>query len=365
MSRDRIDRAGPVRRGEELDVERLGSFLSQYLPDLTGVVEVSQFPSGYSNLTYLLRAELETGGRRELVLRRPPFGSRVKTAHDVGREYRILSGLRAVYPKVPRALARCEDASVLGAPFFIMERLEGVILRGSLPKAMRPEPEVMATVAETFVETLAELHAVDPAAAKLADLGRPEGYVRRQVEGWSARWGAARTDDVPDMDSVAAWLERHRPAESGAVLIHNDFKYDNLVLAGDDWSRVVGVLDWEMATVGDPLMDLGSVLGYWVQPDDPAEILSLGLSATMLAGNPGRAEVAERYAALSGRDVGNLVFYFAFGLFKIAVIIQQIYYRYQQGLTTDPRFARLGAGVRACAMMARQAIDHGRIDRLF
>jgi aminoglycoside phosphotransferase (APT) family kinase protein len=365
LSEDRIDRAVGVRKGEELDLERLGPFLSAHLPELTGVVGVSQFPSGYSNLTYLLVAELETGGRRDLVLRRPPFGSRVRTAHDVGREYRILSGLRAVYPKVPRALAHCEDTSVLGAPFYIMERLEGVILRGHLPEALRPEPAIMAGVATAFVETLAELHAVDPAAAGLADLGRPEGYVQRQVESWSARWAAARTDEIPEMDRAAAWLERHRPAESGATLIHNDFKYDNLVLAEDDWTRVVGVLDWEMATVGDPLMDLGGALGYWVQPDDPPEILGLGLSPTMLPGNPARAEVAERYAALSGRDVGNLVFYFAFGLFKIAVIIQQIYFRYQQGLTTDPRFAQLGPGVRACARMAAQAIDHDRIDRLF
>ena len=365
VTENRIDRAGAVRKGEELDVEHLGAFLTAHFADLTGGVEVAQFPSGYSNLTYLLRAQVRAGGMRELVLRRPPFGSRVRTAHDMGREHRILSGLEPIYPKVPRPLAYCDDETVLGAPFYLMERLEGVILRGGPNEAMRPEPAVMASVAEALVETLAELHAVDPAAAGLADLGRPEGYVRRQVEGWSKRWAAARTDDTPDMEAVATWLGDHQPAESGAALIHNDFKHDNLVLAAEDWSRVVGVLDWEMATLGDPLMDLGGSLGYWVESEDPPELVSLGLSPTMWPGNPSRVEIAERYAALSGRELSNLVFYFAFGLFKIAVIIQQIYYRYRQGLTTDPRFAQLGSGVQACARMARQAIDRGRIDRLF
>jgi aminoglycoside phosphotransferase (APT) family kinase protein len=365
VSENRIDRAGAVRPGEELDVERLGAYLAEQFSDLTGNVEVAQFPSGYSNLTYLLAAKLRQGGMRELVLRRPPFGSMVRSAHDMGREHRILSGLAPVYPQAPRPLVYCGDEAVLGAPFYLMERLEGIILRGSLSESERPEPAVMAEVAEAFVATLSELHAVDPAAAGLADLGRPEGYVRRQVEGWSQRWVAARTDETPDMEAVASWLAEHQPTESGAALIHNDFKYDNLVLDARDLSRVVGVLDWEMATVGDPLMDLGGSLGYWMEPEDPPELLGLGLSPTMLAGNPGRLEVAERYAALSGRELGNLVFYFAFGLFKIAVIIQQIYYRYRQGLTKDPRFAQLGSGVRACAMMARQATERGRIDRLF
>lgn len=365
VSEGRVDRAGEVRKGEELDVARLGDYLATHFEDLTGLFEVAQFPSGYSNLTYLLRAENRSGGVRELVLRRPPFGSRVRSAHDMGREHRILSGLAPVYPKAPRPTVYCGDESVLGAPFFLMERVEGVILRGNLSAVQQPEPEVMAEVAGAFVETLAELHAVDPAAAGLADLGRPEGYVRRQVEGWSGRWTAARTDDTPDMEAVAAWLAGQQPAESGAALIHNDFKYDNLVLAAGDLSEVVGVLDWEMATVGDPLMDLGGSLGYWVEPDDPPELLALGLSPTMLAGNPGRVEVAERYAALSGRELDNLVFYFAFGLFKIAVIVQQIYYRFSQGLTQDPRFAELGSGVRACAVMARRATECGRIDRLF
>ena len=365
LNGDWIDRAGEVRRGEELDAERLGTFLRRRVPGLSGRVEIAQFPSGFSNLTYLLQVAEDEGGVRELVLRRPPFGSSVKTAHDMGREYRILSGLHPVYPKVPRPLHFCDDESVLGAPFYVMERLEGVILRGRLPEEARPDAEEMAGIARSLVATLAELHAVDPAAAGLEDLGRPAGYVRRQVEGWARRWKAARIDDVAAMDEVAVWLEHNQPSDSEAVLIHNDFKYDNLVLDSDDLTRVVGILDWEMATLGDPLMDLGTTLGYWMDPGDPPELLDLALSPTTLPGNPGRTELAEHYAELSGREIPDLVFYFVFGLFKIAVIIQQIYYRYRKGLTRDTRFAALGGGVRACALVAHQAILRSRVDRLF
>ncbi len=366
-----IDRSAAVRSGEELDVERLEQYLGENLADgLAGSLRVRQFPSGFSNLTYLIESgdEKEADEVRQWVLRRPPFGSQVASAHDMSREYRILDGLAGAFDKAPKPILFCDDRGVLGAPFYLMERVEGTILRGRMRQEDRPSPPRMAQIAEEFIATLAQLHAVDYRASGLGDLGRPQGYARRQVEGWVKRYSAARTEELPAMERAAGWLSDALPAENGtagAALIHNDFKYDNLVLSTDPAPTVRAVLDWEMATLGDPWMDLGTALGYWAQPDDPPEILAAALSPTTLPGNPSRAEVAERYAAVSGREVGDLVFYYAFGLFKIAVIVQQIYFRYRRGHTQDPRFATLGEVVQACGRMAAQAIDRGRIDRLF
>ena len=354
-----LDRARTVREGEGLDETRLLAYLRAQLPALDGPLSIEQFPSGYSNLTYLLRV-----GDVELVLRRPPFGSKVKTAHDMRREYTILSRLRPVYAKVPRPLLYCDDVSVIGAPFYVMERVRGVILRARAPEGMGLTPELMRRLSGSFVETLVELHAVDYEAAGLGDLGRPEGYVRRQVEGWTKRYADARTDDVTEIERLALWLNEHIPSESDAALIHNDYKYDNLLLSPTDLARVAAVLDWEMATIGDPLMDLGAALGYWVDRDDLPEWREHGFGLTTLPGNLTRREMAERYFALSGRAETDLVFYYAFGLLKIAGIVQQIYYRYRQGLTRDPRFSALGPLVNACGRMALRAIERRRIDGL-
>jgi aminoglycoside phosphotransferase (APT) family kinase protein len=358
-----LDAARPVRPGEEIDPDRLAAWLAGHLEgfDLSAPLAIEQFPGGHSNLTYLVRA-----GERELVLRRPPVGSKVKTAHDMGREYRILSRLPDLYPKAPRALAACDDPAVLGAPFYVMERVRGVILRSArLPPGLDLPPERMRPLSEAAVDGLAELHAVDYRAAGLADFGRPEGYVGRQVTGWSERWGKARTDDVPDLDRAAAWLADHLPEERGEpALLHNDYKYDNLVLAPEDPTRIVAVLDWEMATLGDPLMDLGTSLGYWIDPDDPPEARHLPTGPTTQPGNLSRAEVVERYAQRTGRDVSDILFYYVYGVFKIAVIAQQIYYRYQQGLTKDERFAALLGAVRLLGWTAARAIERGRIDWL-
>lgn len=286
----------------------------------------------------------------------------------MGREHKILSHLAPVYPKAPRPLAYCDNESLLGAPFYVMERVAGVILRPQMPPDSTPDPKRMSAIAEAFVDTFVELHTVDYEAAGLGDLGRPEGYARRQVEGWAKRCENARIDEIPEMERAAAWLAGELEAglpEPAAALIHNDFKYDNLVLDAEECKRVVAVLDWEMATFGDPLMDLGTTLGYWVEDGDPPELKALDLNPTTLPGNPTRRELVESYAANSGRDVGRVVFYYVYGLFKIAVIVQQIYTRYQQGLTHDPRFAGLIHAVRACARVAVQAIDRRRIDRLF
>jgi aminoglycoside phosphotransferase (APT) family kinase protein len=345
-----IDHAGAVRVGEELDVTRLEPVLLAALPGARGPLEVAQFARGYSNLTYLLRL-----GDRELVLRRPPFGANIKGGHDMGREYRILHGLEGVYPKAPRALFYSEDPALLGAPFYVMERVRGVILRTQLPPGLTVTPAAMRDICTMLVDTLAELHAVDYAAVGLGDLGRPEGYVARQVNGWAQRYANARTHDLADMDRAATWLADHLPPARDAALIHNDFKLDNLVLDPENLQQVRAVLDWEMATIGDPLMDLGTTLAYWVEATDLPELQLIGLSN--FPGSLRRREVVAHYATVSGRDVNNVVFYYVFGLFKLAVIAQQIYYRYRRGHTQDRRFAALNTVVAACAQMAVGAID--------
>lgn len=357
---DWIDPSVAVRKGEELDISSLEKYLQQVLPEAEGPLVVEQFPRGFSNLTYLLRV-----GELQLVLRRPPFGANIKTAHDMSREHRILSRLSKRWAKAPKPMAYCEDESVIGAPFYIMERVEGVILRPTMPEAMMPDPRTMAGIADALVDTFVELHDIDFKAVGLGDLGKPEGYVERQITGWTKRYFNAKTEEVPELEKTAAWLADNLPSEQDTALIHNDFKYDNLVLDPDDWTRVIAVLDWEMATLGDPLMDLGTSIGYWINNSDPDIMRQFKLSPTTLPGNPTRADVVERYARKSGRDVSNIVFYYAYGMFKIAGIAQQIYYRYKKGYTQDPRFANLNFVVQMCGMTAWQAIQKQRIDDLF
>lgn len=356
-STDRLDRPTAVRPGEELPLDRLTDYLKAHLPPWEGPLQVQQFPSGYSNLTYLVVA-----GGQEYVLRRPPFGAQIKTAHDMGREYRVLSALHPVWPRVPRPLCHCTDEAVLGAPFYLMERVQGVVLRASLPAALRPTAAEMERIAMAFVDTFVELHDIDYRAAGLGEWGRPQGYVQRQIEGWTKRYRAARTDDIAELEKAARWLADNQPAESDATLIHNDFKYDNLVLDPADLSRVRAVLDWEMATIGDPLMDLGTTLGYWVTENDPDWLQALALNPSIWPGNPSREALVQAYAARSGRDPGNAVYYYVYGVFKVAVIAQQIYKRYVEGKTSDARFAGLIHAVRGLGIAAMRAIQSGRID---
>jgi aminoglycoside phosphotransferase (APT) family kinase protein len=355
MTADYIDQPRTVRSGEELDVVSLQAYLEQHVPGFSGSpLTVEQFPSGYSNLTYLLRSE-----DQEWVLRRPPFGANIKSGHDMGREHRILSHLIGVYDKAPRPLVYCEEDTVLGAPFYVMERVTGVILRAKPPEGLDLSQDLMRRLSEAFIDNMVEIHNIDYEAAGLGNLGRPAGYVTRQVEGWTRRYKNAQTDDVPEMEQSATWLAEHIPPESGASLIHNDYKYDNLILDPDDLSNIVAVLDWEMATLGDPLMDLGTALGYWVDPDDPPELQALAFGLTSLPGNLNRRELAERYGQKSGRDISHMLFYYVYALFKIAVIIQQIYYRYKQGHSQDERFADLFVTVHILAQTAKRAIKKG------
>jgi aminoglycoside phosphotransferase (APT) family kinase protein len=358
MNAKQLDRPAPVRPGEEFPVDRLTAYLREHL-NIDGPIAIEQFPSGHSNLTYLLRV-----GDRELVLRRPPFGAeKIKRGHDMSREYRILSGLSRVYLKAPKPLLFCDDVAVIGAPFYVMERVRGVILRREPPPDLDLSPPRMRALSEAFIDNLVEIHGVDYQAAGLAELGHPEGYVRRQIVGWTERYQRAKTDEIPDMERVARWLYENMPEESGAALIHNDYKYDNLVLDPQNLS-IRAVLDWEMATVGDPLMDLGTTLGYWVDPDDPEELQTIRFCLTTLPGNLTRTGLMERYAAKSGLDVSNAPFYYVYALFKIAVIAQQIYYRYAQGFSEDERFAAMIHGVKSLARVAARAMEKGRIDQL-
>ncbi len=359
-ARPRLDDAGEVREEERLDAERLRPFLATALPGAEGPITVRQFRQGHSNLTYLVGM-----GGREAVLRRGPFGARVKTAHDMGREWKLLSALQGVYPRAPRPLAFCGDEAVLGAPFYLMERVRGVILRGDgSGSGLALGPEVLRATSTALVDNLAELHGVDLDRTGLGALGKPDGYVERQVKGWTERYRAARTDEVPEIEAAAAWAAGHLPASGGVALIHNDYKYDNVVLDPADLTRVVAVLDWEMATVGDPLMDLGTTLGYWTDPGDSPLLKAGAFGPTHLPGSLSRREVVARYAERSGRPVDGLLFHYVFALFKLAVIIQQIYRRYVDGHTTDPRFASLGQMVRVLGTQAARALERGRIHDL-
>ncbi len=351
-----LDSAGPVRSGEALDVPGLTAWLRDRRPDAGDTVEVSQFPHGHSNLTYLVRQ-----GSAEYVLRRPPFGNLVKTAHDMGREFRMLEALAPVFPEAPRPLLYSDDPSVLGAPFYLMERRRGLVLRRRLPSGVEVTSTLADRLSGAVVESLVRLHAVDCHAAGLGGMGHPEGYVGRQVRGWSERYSAAATEPVPEMDAVARWMAERIPAERSAAVIHNDFKFDNLLLDPADPARVVAVLDWEMATIGDPLMDLGSALAYWIEPDDPPALVSAAMGPTFLPGMWTRTRFAEEYALRSGRPVEGISFHYCFGLFKVAVIVQQLYARYVRGLTRDQRFAGMNRMVAVLARQAERAAERGTL----
>ena len=331
----------PVRDEDAFDVASFHRWVLATAPDIAdgadGPPTVEQFPGGASNLTYLIHYPAG-----DVVLRRPPLGHKAKSAHDMGREVTVQRHLRESYPLVPLVHGFCEDDSVIGGDFYVMERIPGVILRRDLPDGVTLTPTQSRTLAETIIDAQADLHALDPGAVGLDGLGRGPGYVGRQVSGWSRRYRDSRTDDVPDAEDVMGWLDAHQPPDVGASLIHGDWRFDNLVLDLADPPRIVGVLDWEMATVGDPLMDLGASLAYWTQADDDPLFQALRRQPTHLPGMPTRQEYVDRYLARSGIDLDDWTFYEVFGLFRLAVILQQIWYRYRLGQTTNPAFAQLG-----------------------
>jgi len=353
---DLLDHPTKVRPEEELDLSKLEPFLRGHFPDELGPLTLQQFPSGHSNLTFLLQF-----GSKELVLRRPPFGSKVKTAHDMGREFRVLSRLHSVYDPAPAVLFYCEDDSILGAPFYLMERIRGIILRRDPPPGLYFPPEKARRLSESFVENLALLHSLDYAAIGLADLGKPQGYVERQVRGWIERYHGSKTHVYPEVEKISEWMQRHIPSAGGVSLIHNDYKYDNVVLDQGDITKIIGVLDWEMCTIGDPLADLGTTLAYWIDAADPAELQEQRSGPTTYLGSFTRKELVEYYAQRTGRDVSQVPFFLTLALFKLAVIVQQIYFRYDQGLTKDERFASMPQRIQILLRAALHSAQTGKI----
>jgi aminoglycoside phosphotransferase (APT) family kinase protein len=351
-----LNSPSPIRPGEELPIESLVKYLQQQLPANDGPLTVEQFPHGHSNLTYLLKLD-----GKEFVLRRPPFGNQVASAHDMGREFRILSRLNAVYPAAPRPELFCDDVSVIGSTFYLMERRHGLILRKTLPAGLSIDSQLARQMSTSLIDNLAVLHGVDYQSAGLTEMGKPEGYVQRQVAGWTKRYAQAQTSIVPAMDRVTQWLNANMPIESGATVIHNDYKYDNVMLDTQDPTKIVAVLDWEMATIGEPLMDLGTSLGYWVEATDPVALQRAAFGPTSLPGSLTRREVIDRYQEMTGATVSNPVFYYCFGLFKLAVIVQQIYARFARGHTTDPRFAHLDQLVLVLGEQSDRTIESGKV----
>jgi aminoglycoside phosphotransferase (APT) family kinase protein len=352
-----IDKAEEIRKGEELNIQALSTYLKSTLPDFNSGTQIKQFPGGFSNLTYLIKTKTQ-----EYVLRKPPFGAKIKSAHDMGREFRVLSLLEPVYDKIPKPIIYCKDETIIGSPFYLMERIKGIILRNKIPKGLNLTREHFEKLSNKTIENLAILHDIELERSKLISLGKPKGYVKRQVEGWSQRYFRAETDDIRSMNFTTEWIEGNIPLESKIAFIHNDYKYDNLVLDSHSL-EIKAVLDWEMATIGDPLMDLGASLAYWVEKDENPTLQQFNV--TWADGNLTRQQVVEKYAELRNMNLDNILFYYVFGCFKLAVIAQQIYARYQKGLTKDRRFAGLIYVVKACGKNAVNAIKYKRINNFY
>jgi len=341
-----LDDTITVRADEQFDELKLAAYLNGRFSPHTHAPTIRQFGGGAANLTYLLDY-----GDAQYVLRRPPLGAVAKSAHDMGREYKVLSRLYEAFPAAPRALLYCDDQDVIGSPFFIMERRQGIVVRQTIPPAFASVANAPRQMSRALVDTLAAFHAVDYEAIGLNNLGKPDGFIQRQVEGWYRRWNRAKAEDIGAMDAVYEWLMANLPPIATPTLIHNDYKLDNAMFAADDPDRIVAIFDWDMCTLGDPLNDLGALLAYWRDPSDPNWLQAV---AMMPAGFPSRAEMIEWYGEKSGRSTADINFYHILGLFRVTVIIAQIYIRYHRGQTQDKRFAAFGAMVPLMATMAQQ-----------
>ena len=333
----KTDRACAIRPGEEIDPAAVKAFLQKNIQGPFGDISITQFPSGFSNLTYLIDME-----GRQMVLRRPPVGARVKAGHDMGREYKVLKALHPVFPYCPEPFAYTDDLSIIGAPFFVMEKLSGIILRKDLHRELSISTDQAKQLCVNLTDLLAAIHSIDIKKTGLDSIGKPQGYVQRQVEGWRDRYRKARTDDAPDFETVMAWLADKMPGDTDhPTLVHNDYKFDNMVLDPNRPEKIMGVLDWEMSTCGDPLMDLGNCLAYWVEKNDPEEMQMMRTMPTSMEGALTRQEILDLYETRTGRSTRQFDFYYCFGLFRLAVIAQQIYYRFSHKITTNKRFAML------------------------
>jgi aminoglycoside phosphotransferase (APT) family kinase protein len=342
---------GEVRDEEQLDWSKLQDYLRDKLPGADKALSVKQFRGGHSNLTYLLRFD-----GQELVMRRPPFGPLPVGGHDMAREYRVLSRLWQAYAPAPRAYLFCEDPSIVGAPFFVMERRNGIVIknRQPLPAELPADPTSLRRLSEGFIDAAADLHAVDYQAIGLEKLGRPEGFLERQINGWMKRWESAKTREVPLMEKLGAWFLDNLPPAQAPAIVHNDFYLHNVMVDFKDPGKIVGVFDWEMSTLGDPLVDVGIALNYWRDKNDPPELLatSQGEIHTLRPGFMTRGELIQRYAKRTGRDLSNVAYYWAWAHWKNATVVEQIYVRYVRGQTSDPRFAAMGTHAPALAIAA-------------
>jgi aminoglycoside phosphotransferase (APT) family kinase protein len=345
-----------IRAGEAFDFSLVEHYLRTHIPacqEEDGTLQVRQFPAGASNLTYLLQL-----GAWEGVLRRPPFGPVPPKAHDMQREASLLEHIAPLFPLAPRPYAFCNDLSIMDVPFYVMERRTGFVLNSRFPKGISPTPELCRQISLTVVETLVQIHAINWQNSELSAFGHPEGFLERQVKSWIERYLRSQTDSIPQVEPLTRWLTEHIPSSPAATLIHNDFKLNNMLLATDDLTKPVAVLDWEMTTIGDPLFDLAVSLSYWVTSDDPQTLQNILPSVTPLPGFINRQEFMDLYAQKSGRDLSSMNFYMAFAYFKLAVIVQQIYARWKRGQTRDERFATFGVHVRSLIMYAAELVEN-------
>lgn len=352
-----IDVGGKVREGEELDVRAIGNWLIEHGENIEGPVEVTQYSGGASNWTYRLKYS-----NADLILRRPPKGTKAKSAHDMAREYHVQRALADHYPVVPEMLLLCQDESVIGCDFYVMKRIEGIIPRANLPKEMDFSEAQVRELCINVIDKLIELHQVPYHGTELEKLGKGEGYCRRQVEGWDSRYDKAKTINVPSFKYVRNWLKDNIPADSKTCVIHNDWRFDNVILDPDNPTQVIGVLDWEMATLGDPLMDLGSALAYWVEETDNAIFKATRRQPTNLKGMFTRKEVVDYYLEKTGLQPENWSFYEVFGIFRLAVIAQQIYYRYYHKQTNNPAFKDFWVVIHALHIRALKLIGKQKIE---
>ena len=346
-----------VRSGEGLDIAAVDAVLKAAVPNLVGQPTVKQYASGASNLTYALDYP-----DRRLVMRRPPFGTKPKSGHDMHREYKVMTALKPVFPAVPRTLYYTDDTDIIGAEFYVMERVEGHLIHDKIPEAWNWGADDAHKLCHSFFDKLIELHQVDYKAIGLEDFGRPIGYVERQILGWNKRYEKVLTDDVDAFEDVRDWLDSNRPkVEKGAAILHGDFRIDNLILDVGDPTKINAILDWEISALGDPLMDLGNTLAYWIEAGDPTPMHALSRQPSAAPGMLSRKEILDYYAEKTGTDVSNFHFYYVYGIFRLAVILQQIYYRYYHGQTEDKRFKMYAPMVNILGGIARERIRDGQI----
>jgi aminoglycoside phosphotransferase (APT) family kinase protein len=346
-----------IRTGEEFDLPKVEQYLRSHIPGLgPGSLQVRQFPSGASNLTYLVQV-----GDWEGVLRRPPFGPVPPKAHDMQREAGLLQKIHPVFPLAPKPYVFCDDLSIMGVPFYIMERRKGVVLNQSFPPNMTPTKELCHGISMTTVDTLVQIHAIDWRSAGLGELGYPEGFLGRQVKGWIERYFRAQTDEIPEVEPLTYWLAAHIPQSPAPTVMHNDYKLNNILLGPDDLTKITAVLDWEMTTIGDPLFDLAITLSYWIEASDPDDLQNVLPTVITTPGFITREHFMELYAQKSGRDLSSMHFYMVFAYFRMVVIVQQIYARWKRGQTQDERFASFGGRVRNIIVYAAQLAERGRL----